>query len=206
MIGAFTAGPSAQAVTATTGPMTTSAAPAAGMPMGDIMALATIPFKLGAANAQRAEALYKQKMQRAVASANAMRAMDTAQKNIVSLDNQKILTNVDVQANQRQAEAMAKLSAAVTGTEGSTVEQTIQQTEVNAVQATSNINQQIEQAIFDQLAAIESAAASVTSSNLKPFKSNAMKQMMGAVSPIGSAIFGEDTLADVGSFAAGVAG
>lgn len=184
----------------------TSAAPAGGMPMGDMMALVQLPFKLAGANAAKAEALYKQKMQRAIDSANAMRAMGTAQKNIVSLENQKVLSNVDIQANQRKAEAMAKLSAAVTGTEGSTVDQTISQTEVNAALATSSVHAQIEQAINDQLVAVESAAGSITSSNLKPFQSNAMKQMMGAILPINSALFGEDNLAEVGGLVAGASG
>ena len=52
----------------------------AGMPMGDIVSLAMIPFKLGAANAQKAEAYYKAKMQRAAEASNAARQMDTAQR------------------------------------------------------------------------------------------------------------------------------
>lgn len=200
MFGAFTGGPASTAATTTTGVSSAGAGAGAGagMPMGDIVSLAMIPFKLGAANAQRAEAYYKAKMQRAAAASNAARQLDTAQRNVASLENQKVLSNLDIQAKQRQAEAMAKVSAAVSGTEGSTVEQTITQTETNEVLARANVYDQIEQSLAEQLAIIETASGTLTANTMKPFKSNAMKHMMGAIMPGASAVFGADNLGSVG--------
>lgn len=181
-----------------------AAGASAGMPMGDILQLVQIPFKLGMANKQKAEAHYKAKMQRAAEASNAARQMYTSQRNVASLENQKVLSNLDIQANQRQAEAMARVSAALSGTEGSTVDQTVGQTETNEVLAKAAMEDQIEQSISEQLAVIETASGTLSANTMKPFKSNAMKHMMGSIMPGASAVFGSDNLGDVGEVIGGM--
>lgn len=148
---------------------------------GAIVNLAMLPFQLGARNAQAAEALYQQRMQRYAAARESANAMDDEQRSIAAMESNKILSDLEIESNKRQAKAMAQVQAAASGVEGGTVQQVIQTVEINESLAKYSNELQTEQAIAQSLENIEGAAYSLEMATMPQFKSNAMKDMMGAV-------------------------
>lgn len=90
-------------------------------------------------------------------------AKDAAQTNISALRQDKILSDVSIEIQQNEAEANAKVSAAVAGVSGTNVDQTVYMTEVNAAMAKQQNAQQTDQAVKDQQTAVENAELSLLS-------------------------------------------
>lgn len=88
---------------------------------------------------------------------NAMNAKHAAQLNIAGLQQDKVMTDAVIQMNQREAEAQAKVMAAAQGTQGSSLEQRIAQTEINESFAYSRASSALEQATQTQLTAVYNA-------------------------------------------------
>jgi hypothetical protein len=92
---------------------------------------------------------------------NAANQKVAAEANIAAIRQDKINTNKTIQAQQINAEAQAKVLAAVTGTEGGSLDATIHQTKVNSSLAVSNTAQKMDQMIEDQLASVYSAQSTM---------------------------------------------
>lgn len=85
---------------------------------------------------------------------NAANAKVAAEANIAAIKEDRINTDTVIAMQQDQAEAQAKVMAAVSGTEGQSVDATIYQTEVNSSVASSNNRKNAEQQIENQLASV----------------------------------------------------
>lgn len=85
---------------------------------------------------------------------NAANAKVAAEANIAAIKQNKINTDIVVNANQERAEAEARLMAAVSGTSGRSVDDVIYQTEVNSTVAKANTKKAMEQSIEDQLSQV----------------------------------------------------
>lgn len=149
--------------------------------MGGFMDLAMIPWKIGANNAKAAEATYAQSMQKWAQTEQAKEAMHSELVTINNVRAQKILSDVAVEANQRDAQAQAEVSAAVAGVEGSAVDQVIQSTEVNEALRKGDVATQTGNAISQSLENIYGYGRDHSLASQEPFKSKAMEQMMNAV-------------------------
>lgn len=85
---------------------------------------------------------------------NAANQKVAAEANISAIKQDRINTDIVVAMKQDQAEAAAKVSAAVSGVEGQSVNDVIYQTEVNSSVAQSNNRKNAEQQIENQLATV----------------------------------------------------
>lgn len=85
---------------------------------------------------------------------NAARARAAAEANISAIKQDRINTDKVIAMKQDEAEAQAKVMAAVTGTEGQSLDATIYQTEVNSSVAKQNNRMNAEQQIENQLSAV----------------------------------------------------
>lgn len=85
---------------------------------------------------------------------NAANAKVAAEANISAIKQDRINTDKVIAMKQDEAEAQAKVMAAVTGTEGQSVDATIYQTEVNSSVAKQNNRMNAEQQIENQLSAV----------------------------------------------------
>jgi len=85
---------------------------------------------------------------------NAANQRTAAEANISAIQQDRINTNVVIAMKQDQAEAQAKVSAAVSGVEGQSVNDVLYQTEVNSSVAQSNNRKNAEQQIENQLATV----------------------------------------------------
>lgn len=159
-----------------------------------IMNLVSLPFQMGANNEARAEALYNQKMEQWENVTKASNAMYDEQQNIASLEQQRILSDVTIQSNQRQAEAQAKVMAATEGVEGGAVKQVIQMTKVNAAQQVGALEQETEEAISQSLVNIYDYADARETASQPPFKSNATEDLFGALFSVSPLMFGAASL------------
>ena len=80
--------------------------------------------------------------------------MNAAQRNLAAIRQDKILTNKSIQLQNTQAQAMTKLSAAVAGVTGNSVEDVSQQQDTNTAFAMANNAKQAEQLSEQFLATI----------------------------------------------------
>ncbi len=92
---------------------------------------------------------------------NAANQRSAAEANIAALTQSRINTNTVISMQQDKAEAQAKVMAAVSGTEGQSVRDTIYQTETNSSVAKSNVAKATNQQIESQLAAIYQSTTSM---------------------------------------------
>jgi hypothetical protein len=93
----------------------------------------------------------------------ALDAMSTAQKNISVVKQNQILSHVQLQKQQDQAEAAIKVSAAVAGAEGASVNSTVHQTQVNQAFASGVVEAKGDAAIDQYLAQVHSSKMQVLS-------------------------------------------
>lgn len=100
------------------------------------------------------EAAYGQYYKAYAGQMNASNRKVAAEANISAIKQDKINTDVVIDMQQDQAEARAKVMAAVSGAEGQSVDAVIAQTEFNSSVAQSNNKKNAEQQIENQLAAI----------------------------------------------------
>ena len=92
---------------------------------------------------------------------NAASQKVAAEANIAAIRQDKVNTNKVIRMNQDQAEAQAKVLAAVSGTEGGSVDATIYQTEVNSSLAVQNTVARMDQQIENQLANVYSSQSTL---------------------------------------------
>lgn len=141
-------------------------------------------------NEQMARGLYDQQVQRISNSFTAMDELRAGNRMIANTKNGKILSNLDVQANQRQAEASEAVNAAVSGVEGTTIQQVHAQQDYNAAAATGQINSYFSQQFSAALDQVESSAFTLSSSIMPPFQGSSMdflkQHFMGPKNPFGS--------------------
>lgn len=154
---------------------------ASGEGMGGIMDLAMIPWKIGAKNAQAAEATYNQKMQRWAQATQAREAMHSEQLNIANIKAQRILSDMEIEANQRKAEAQAKVQAAAAGVSGGAVQQVVYTTEANESFRKADLAASVGGMIEQSLENIYGYGRDHSLATQEEFKSMAMQQMMNAV-------------------------
>jgi len=88
---------------------------------------------------------------------------NTAEKNIAAIKQDTILTNVQLQMNQDQAEAFAKVNAAASGVKGQSVDDVVYQSETNEVYAVARNKRQSSQRIDSELARVNSAQSNLMS-------------------------------------------
>lgn len=93
----------------------------------------------------------------------ALDAKTTAERNISAINQDKILSNLNIQMNQQAAEAAAQVSAAVAGVEGSSVDAGMYQIGANASMAKQSAEAQADQLTEQQLANVNSAQVNYNS-------------------------------------------
>ena len=108
----------------------------------------------GASKDAAYEAAYGIYYQKAQGILNASNNKVAAEANIAAITQDKIRTDTVIGIQQDQAEAQAKVSAAVSGTEGQSLDQSIYQTEINSSVATANNRRKAEGQIEQQLSNI----------------------------------------------------
>ena len=130
---------------------------------------------MGQQNEVMAKNLYAQQVQRATDAYNAMEELSAGTRQIANTKNGRILSNLDVQANRRQAEAQEVVNAAVHGVEGTTVQQVQAQQDYNAAAATGQLDSYFSQQYSAAIDQIESAGYTLSSSMMPPFQGSSMK-------------------------------
>lgn len=104
----------------------------------------------------------------------ALERKNAAETNIASINQDKILSNVQIQMNQAEAEAAAQVSAAVAGVSGSSVDAGMYQIGANASMASAQVEAKADQLTEQQLAEVNSAQVDFNSvpkvSNASPFE------------------------------------
>lgn len=152
-------------------------------------------MNFGKQNEQMANNVYKQAIQRGQQADNAMAQLQSNQMDIATLHSNKVMSNAEVQANRRKAEAEEAVNAAVHGVEGTTIAQVNAQQAYNAAQATGNIEQHFDNQFDAALNTTESAGYTLSSSIQPPFKSSAMKFIMQGLFQGAAGLGGADALA-----------
>lgn len=92
---------------------------------------------------------------------NVQNAKIQAERNISKIKQDSVLSNVQIQLQQRQAEADIISSAATAGVKGGSVDNVIYGTESSAAMARSRVNAEADQAIDYQKAAVSSQQATL---------------------------------------------
>ena len=93
----------------------------------------------------------------------ALDAKTTAESNISAIHQDLILTNLNIQMRQKDAEANAQVSAAVAGVSGSSVDAGMYQIGANAALQTAQATAQADQQVEQQLAGVNTAQTSYNS-------------------------------------------
>ena len=94
---------------------------------------------LGGTTAATAAA-YNSSFQTVSSKLAASNARSAGERNISAVNQDKVTSNTKIRQQQDEAEANAKVSAAIAGAKGGSVDATIQQTEVNAAHALAASN------------------------------------------------------------------
>lgn len=149
--------------------------------IGGISSLVQLPLSLGAAGEEAARQVYAQAMRKGQEADKAMLAMRDGTMKIAQLKQQKVLSSMDIAKNQREAEAMARVNAAVTGTEGGAVDQVIQMTEVNEVTANYAMSKDIEGQIAQSVRDIEGAAYGLSGAMTPAYQGSNKFGMMSSI-------------------------
>lgn len=140
-----------------------------------IAAIGMQVFQMGKQNEQKANQLYQQTIKRGENADNAMESMAQGQLQATQAKGGKILSNLDIAANRRKAEAEERVNAAVYGVEGTTVSQVTAQQDYNAAQAMGQTEAYFNAQFDSAIDAVESHAYTLSSSVTPAFKSNSMK-------------------------------
>jgi hypothetical protein len=90
-------------------------------------------------------------------------AKTTAESNISAINQDKILSNIDIQMSQQEAEASAQVSAAVAGVSGSSVDAGMYQIGANASMQVAQAEAKADQLTEQQLASVNSAQTNYNS-------------------------------------------
>lgn len=114
--------------------------------------------------------------------ANIRSAMQAAQYNIAAVKQDKVLSNIEVQINQDNAEAAAKVAAATAGVEGGSVDDVMYETEKNEAFAINRANRQADIATEGYLAQITGNMSSLLSINEDLPKISYVDDLLGAFS------------------------
>lgn len=116
---------------------------------------------------------------------NAANQRSAAEANIAAITQAKIHTNTVISMKQDQAEAKAKVMAAVSGTEGQSVRDVIYQTETNSSVAKSNVANQTSQQIDQQLTAIYNSTSTMLSlDNVDVSSPNILQSALSGVATV----------------------
>jgi hypothetical protein len=148
------------------------------------------------------EAAYGKSYSRFTGMYNAANQRVAAEANIAAITQDRINTDTVVAMKQDQAEAMAKVSAAVGGVEGQSVDSVIHQTKVNSSLASANNRKAAEQQIENQLATIYQSTSTMlaldgpSSKGTSPAMAGgkALAQIMGNPTTRGAMMEGLDGL------------
>jgi hypothetical protein len=100
--------------------------------------------------------------------------IDAATKNISAVRKDKVLHNMAIDLRQMEAEAQAKVSAAVAGVEGNSVKQVEYQTEVNAALASDALDRQSEDEELGYIAQLFGASYDIS----QPYKQSSPPNML----------------------------
>ncbi len=111
----------------------------------------------------------------------ASRARSAAERNISAVMQDKILSNTKIRQQQDEAEAMARVSTALSGAKGASVEATIGQTETNESYALAASNKAADQAIENSKAGIFNATMQMQT-NIEVPKTTIAGSLMTALS------------------------
>lgn len=103
-------------------------------------------------------------MAKRFASADAKNIME---RNIANVQQDKILSNMQLQISEAQQVAQIELSAALAGVTGGSVDAVLNQTRANAVMAKASVSREAEQATQSLLANVNSAQADMLSTRLQ---------------------------------------
>lgn len=123
--------------------------------------LASVDAMTGASADAAYEAAYGKYYTAASGMRNAANKRSAAEANIAAITQDRINTNRTIAMHQDQAEAQAKVAAAVSGVEGQSVEAAIYQTEINSSVAQANNRKNMEQQIEEQLASVYSSTSTM---------------------------------------------
>lgn len=116
---------------------------------------------------------------------NAANQRVAAEANIAAITQEKIHTNTVISMKQDQAEAKARVMAAVSGTEGQSVKDVIYQTELNSSVAQSNVARQTDQQIEQQLTAVYNSTSTMLSlDNVSVDTPSIFQSMVGGVATV----------------------
>ena len=96
---------------------------------------------------------------------NAANAKNTGERNIAALNQNKMLIMKNIEMHQAQAEAQARVSAAVAGVSGGSVEGTIYDTKASADRRIAATEQSFETSIEQEMARIYEAQNAMLSEN-----------------------------------------
>lgn len=113
-------------------------------------------------NAQT-DAMYNAQYAATIARVNAANHKVAAEGKIAAVKQDKILSNTNIQMQQSQAEAYARVNAAAAGTAGTSVEDSIYATENNAARQVGGVNQRAEQQIENAKAQVYTAESAMNS-------------------------------------------
>ena len=111
----------------------------------------------------------------------ASRARSAAERNISAVMQDKVMSNTKIRQQQDEAEAMARVSTALSGAKGASVEATIGQTETNEAHALAASNKAHDQAIENSKAGIFNATMQMQT-NVEVPKSSIAGNLMNALS------------------------
>tara|TARA_R110002020_G_scaffold131052_4_gene293049 strand:- start:1727 stop:2260 length:534 start_codon:yes stop_codon:yes gene_type:complete len=113
-------------------------------------------------------------------------AKNAAENNISAINQDKILSNVQIQMNQQEAEAAAQVSAAVAGVEGSSVDAGMYQIGANASMQVAQAEAKADQLTEQQLANVANAQVNYDSIPELGGTSNASAAIAGASQAFGT--------------------
>ena len=114
-----------------------------------------------------------------IAAAN---AKNVAEKNIAAAKQDTMLSNVHIQMNQDKAEAMARVNAAASGSEGSSVQDVIYDTEKNEAFAVLRTKRKESQRIESQVARVNNAQSALLS--VREHEQSLTGDLLGAFSSL----------------------
>ena len=148
---------------------------------------------------------YDQAYSAAARRSDAMNRIFAASRRISSIKQDKILSNVDIQMKQNQAEAEAKVAAAFAGVEGGSVDAVIYQTESNAAHRVAETRKKADQSIENELTAAYNAqgvmlsTTEAKSSYMGTFAEGLSSLDRGDIARFGDAHFGtpENDVSDI---------
>lgn len=135
---------------------------------------------LGGTTAETANA-YNSAFQTLSGKMAASRARSAAERNISAVMQDKVMSNTKIRQQQDEAEAMARVSTALSGAKGASVEATLGQTKTNEAHALSASNKAAAQAIENSKAGIYNANMQMQT-NVEVPKSTVAGNLMNALS------------------------